>query len=951
MDLNDYKNLRLLKKYNHIQIYSATHSETQTKVTVYQIDKIRNLCDTIFKDFNKKLRIAKRLSHENFIHIYRSFQDLHSTYVVCEHFEGIQLNEWYLKNGPIDNLNDFKKLLFQLISVFTYLQKKQFYQCNLNPQIILIDDHLNLKINWVSVSDPSSEQDPKHVKKRIKEISVKTKLEKTNKQTIEKVKKRTNTKKQDEKEEELVVLETESTNPNLFCSGFAINKNKNSQNVNTKSDLWSLGFCLYCLVQENNKDFSQIYQDLIEGSNLGEFSFPSFVPNCLRNLFSKLLENNHKKRLKLDELKLFLNINKLQEQEQEQQQQRQEQEQEQDLKQNQKQPKNERLDSKTLIEMKKLGFDPELISEQMLNNQRNKITEIYKLLVKKQKETGKDINSQTNVKKTETKTNEFGNLTNQKENETFGEKEKHKLTQKNKICNQGLQIKNDGLLIKHQETDNNKDFPIPNNKNNTNHESKTTSEKLTSLCENNFSNKSINTQLDFNESKTITQSNSGSNSDNSILSILKFHSLGEESISSDCIQLLKDIQREKKKYSNLENEFDFDIEKNDDIFFDFGNDSKDSINNHKDSSGGDMPTNSNKKFLLINNNNANNQYQKEMEKERKRKKEKSTNIDNEIKNKSKCIEIKTEKLLPRDRKSKYKKKKHTKKVDYEEEKKIKLLKKIYQPYLNKVIKTNNNEETSYNQFSPLQLSRMRRKSQGKPNSSQNNHFKYSDFINNNNNIKNNNTDKNKNKNTSKAYSINKNTNNYTIKSRNKLMFNNSSHQINFQQSTNNIDFFGDHQKNSFLTIEKRNNHQLYSKTTNTNHFPLYHSMNYQPLFTYQYNEKHKKKYLGDPNNNEENEIINIVELLKSTVSRLPRTKIIQNYCKIFNDLGIKQKKIAKYTLRCQANFKSEIIHFELRVLKSKNEKGVNQIHLKRLNCNLWNFYAFWKFVNSYINFK
>ncbi|KAJ6238385.1 serine/threonine kinase [Anaeramoeba flamelloides] len=922
INLKQYENFTFLKKVNHTKIFTATHTKTQTKVKIYKTHKLQVYLNNDFGQFISELQISKQLSHENFIHIYRSLEDLHCTYVVCENFEGVPMCDWYLKNGPIRNSNDFEKILFQLISVLSYCHRKRFFHGNLSPKTILIDKHLNIKINWFGFAIPSTK--PQKNLQKMKNVNKASLNENQNQNQKQKQKGKENeNEKAQENESPKSKSKKKEEPPNLKTGiQFQTNQNKNKcdcacpelktkmktnnatnnnldGDLNPKSDLWSLGFCLYFLIQKSKKEYYQVYKELLQNSNIEELIFPTFVTNDFKNIFSQLLVKDPNNRIDLGELKSLLSI--------------------------EKEKEKENIDPLLLIEMKKFDLQPESIIEQLFNNRRNETTEIYKLLLKnkKEKENEKEKEKETEKETEKERGKEKNN--NQTTKEEIAKIANLISMKKKQIERNKLLKKSDDIILKRQKIFNQKELCCSNQNlmidlNSSSCSSSASTEVSTPAIDDDDDNKVLNgidsnsdsvknkgekiKKISTTESKIelndqiLDSSNKNINNDNLFLNSNKYTSLGEdlyeESLSSDCLQLLKDIRKEKKKYSNLENEKDLFLGNEKDYLLDYRYSSKEKMDDSNKNDGNTPPPKSKNKATATRSN------RKQGTNGPQRKKEMKSKNHNHPRDK--------------DRKGNQKTNKNFEQIDEDEKRKIEIVQKIYQPYLKTVIKNGkNNKKLLLNKFSPVQLSRMRRNSMG--------------------NVK--------------SHHTNNNNNKYKIKLRN------ISDQFNLQRSNTHMEIFEDSTKNNSQRLTYKRNNNPFSLSTKNKVSPFCQSMNYQPTFSYQWNKScqmpcnHRK----DNRNDEENEILNIVELLNSTVSHLSRCKIIQKYYTIFNDLGIKQKKIGRYTIRCQAIFRTETINFELRVFKSKNEKGVNQIHFKRLNCNLWTFYAFWKFINSFIQFK
>ncbi|KAJ3426970.1 non-specific serine/threonine protein kinase [Anaeramoeba flamelloides] len=229
-------------------------------------------------------------------------------------------------------------------------------------------------------------------------------------------------------------------------------------------------------------------------------------------------------------------------------------------------------------------------------------------------------------------------------------------------------------------------------------------------------------------------------------------------------------------------------------------------------------------------------------------------------------------------------------INPREAKKIQLVKKTYGKYINNVLK--NDPNYLKKKYSPRQLNRIRKKTK--------------------------NTQK------SKPIFLSKN--------------------LSIQRSSTNFSILESQPENDF----KHN--QLSRKLSNNKNNHLLDSFSKSMDYRFYMDDKLSKQGQKKPIEQYNSQMDEILEILNSSISSMPEKKLLNEYIKVLDEMGVSYTRMGNNKLNCLANFRGEKLKFEIGAYPLPNHRGVRRVHFKRIDCNIWNFYAFWKIINQQVTF-
>jgi calcium-dependent protein kinase len=87
--------------------------------------------------------ILKQLDHPNIMRVYELYQDTKAFYIVCEFYNGGQLNEGIQSNLLIDGNMSISNVMKQLLQAVHYLQSQNIVHRDIKPENIMIQEHNN----------------------------------------------------------------------------------------------------------------------------------------------------------------------------------------------------------------------------------------------------------------------------------------------------------------------------------------------------------------------------------------------------------------------------------------------------------------------------------------------------------------------------------------------------------------------------------------------------------------------------------------------------------------------------------------------------------------------------------------------------------------------------------------------------------------------------------------
>ena len=371
----------------------ATHSLTGEKVAIKILEKTRISKAEDKERINREISILKKLSHFNISKLYQVVETKLNIYLIQEYIEGKDFMEYLKKKGKLKEI-EACKFYHQLISGLQYIHQCGIAHRDFKPEnILLTNNNTILKIIDFGLSNSYKKNQ---------------------------------------------LLSTACGSPCYVPPEMV----KEESYEGTLCDIWSSGIILYLMLcgklpfyhEENDIMYEQILS--------GKFELPSYLSNNAKDILTKILEVEPRKRIKFEEIKSHpwfnlidknclvhkgININE-------------------DI---------IPVDEEIIQKMEKIGFNKMEVRFNILKNFHNKVTTVYDLLLKQKIENGNksiaDLNSDL-----------FDEYINNKKNKIafYGSLEN---TLKNRICDENKKINILPNYYEDKYDDNNEDIIVGDN--------------------------------------------------------------------------------------------------------------------------------------------------------------------------------------------------------------------------------------------------------------------------------------------------------------------------------------------------------------------------------------------------------------------------------------------------------------------------------------------------------
>ena len=388
-----YKINRKLGEGMFSTVKLATHSLTGEQVAIKILEKTRITKIEDKQRINREISILKKLNHFNIAKLYQVVENKLTIYLIQEHIKGKEFMDYLSKKGKLKEI-EACKFYHQLISGLEYIHQCGIAHRDFKPEnILLTNNNTILKIIDFGLSN----------------IYMNNQL-----------------------------LKTACGSPCYAPPEMIKEDNYNG----ALSDIWSSGVILYLMLCGKLPFFHEeneiMYQEILSG----KYELPTFLSDNAKDILTKILEIDPKKRLNFEQIKEHpwfniidknylmhkgININK-------------------DI---------IPIDEEIIQKMEKIGFNKMEVKFNLIKNFHNKITTVYDLLLKKKIENGKksvgDMNSDL-----------YDEYINDKKNkiEFYGSLEN---ALKNRICENNKKISILPNYYEDKYDDNNEDIIVGDN--------------------------------------------------------------------------------------------------------------------------------------------------------------------------------------------------------------------------------------------------------------------------------------------------------------------------------------------------------------------------------------------------------------------------------------------------------------------------------------------------------
>ncbi|KAJ3434692.1 ovarian-specific serine/threonine-protein kinase lok-related [Anaeramoeba flamelloides] len=208
----------------------------------------------------------KRFDHPHFVRLLQIYEDPKRYCLITDHFEGTTLRKFIKTNGRLESKLELNKIFIQLISITKYFHSNGFTHGNINPDLILINKNLNIKLKSFGFL--------KGMKKKITY-------------------------------EEMNNSFADHFTNEIICEQFIAPELMSLQpEVSKKNDLFSLGVCILFMVLDQ-KQFNNLFECNPKYKKLNKVKLPKWVGKKITILIKQMVQINQKNRIYLTDHKFL----------------------------------------------------------------------------------------------------------------------------------------------------------------------------------------------------------------------------------------------------------------------------------------------------------------------------------------------------------------------------------------------------------------------------------------------------------------------------------------------------------------------------------------------------------------------------------------------------------------------------------------------------------------------
>ena len=253
--LQRYELGRLLGQGTFAKVYYARSLVTNQSVAIKVIDKEKIMKVGLIDQIKREISIMRMVKHPNIIQLFEVMATKTKIYFVMEYAKGGELFDKVSKGRLKEDVA--WKFFKQLINAVDFCHSRGVYHRDIKPENLLLDENEDLKVSDFGLSALA---DCKH---------------------------------QDG------LLHTTCGTP-AYVAPEVINR-KGYDGV--KSDIWSCGVVLYVLLAGYLPFHDSNLMELYRKIGRGDFRCPSWFPNDVRRLLSKILDPNPSTRISIAKIK------------------------------------------------------------------------------------------------------------------------------------------------------------------------------------------------------------------------------------------------------------------------------------------------------------------------------------------------------------------------------------------------------------------------------------------------------------------------------------------------------------------------------------------------------------------------------------------------------------------------------------------------------------------------
>ncbi len=267
--IGNYQIIKTMGEGTFGKVKLGIHIPTNEKVAIKILEKSKIEDNDDLKCINREISFLKTLNHINIISLYEIIENSEYYYLIMEYAEN-DLFSYIVENNYLSE--EISSLLYyQLINAIEYIHKKKIVHRDLKPEnILLTRNNSILKIIDFGLANSYKKNNTSN--KNINNIN---------------------------NENENILLKTACGSPCYAAPEMVLGKKYYGLNV----DIWSSGIILYAMVcgflPFEDDDNESIYRKII----LGKFDIPDKLSLNCKDLICKILEGNPKKRIKIDDIK------------------------------------------------------------------------------------------------------------------------------------------------------------------------------------------------------------------------------------------------------------------------------------------------------------------------------------------------------------------------------------------------------------------------------------------------------------------------------------------------------------------------------------------------------------------------------------------------------------------------------------------------------------------------